>query len=135
VLAVVVVSLLGARLYLDSQWYVGVDNGKVAVYRGIPKQLLGIDLSHVVTDTAVRADRAESLRFYRGRLEEGISAESEEDAQRIVGQIQKDVDAIRSPSPPPPSPTPSPAKSPNRAAPKPSPKPSPKRTRAASPSP
>src|SRR5207245_9738737 len=42
-----VVALVATRIYVDRNWYVGVSDGQVAVYRGIPSKILGFGLSHV----------------------------------------------------------------------------------------
>jgi protein phosphatase len=89
-LAVVVVGLVGTRLYLDSQWYVGVSNGHVAIYRGIPASVAGFDLHHVVVVTTIPADVAESIEFYRD-LASGITAEGRSGADAIVQRIRDDL--------------------------------------------
>jgi PPM family protein phosphatase len=93
--AVVVLALVGLRAYLDSQWFVGVSNGHVAIYEGIPAEVAGFDLHHVVLETAISAAEAEQLAVYRTHLTDGITAESRADADQIVGQIQADVAAAR----------------------------------------
>ncbi|HEX9693974.1 MAG TPA: Stp1/IreP family PP2C-type Ser/Thr phosphatase, partial [Actinomycetota bacterium] len=44
IVALAVVALVGLRLYLDSQWYVGVSDGHVAIFRGIPTEVAGFEL-------------------------------------------------------------------------------------------
>jgi PPM family protein phosphatase len=95
VLAVVVLALVGLRMYLDAQWYVGVSNGHVAIYEGIPAGVAGFDLHHVVLETTISAAEAEQLAVYRTHLTDGITAESRADADQIVDQIQTDVVAAR----------------------------------------
>ncbi len=80
------------RLFVDRQWFVGVSEGNVALYRGIPAEPLGFDLTSLVEETQIPADAATQLAEYRD-LEEGITAESEEEARSIIAQIQADVDA------------------------------------------
>ncbi len=90
--AVIVLGLMGLRVYLDTQWYVGVSEGNVAIYRGIPAQVAGFRLHHVVVETTVPADVAESF----GRdLDEGITADDREAANAIVEQIRNDVEAAQ----------------------------------------
>lgn len=86
------------RLFVDRQWFVGVSGGNVALYRGIPAEPLGIDLATLVEETQIPADAATQLAEYRD-LEEGITAESEEEARSIIAQIQADVDAQQPPTP------------------------------------
>jgi PPM family protein phosphatase len=87
---VIVVALFGLRFYLDQQWYVGAANGRVAIFRGIPSQILGFRLSHAVVVTALPADAVGRLQFY-GDLPAGISAESRPAADDIVRQIGEDL--------------------------------------------
>lgn len=43
-LAVVALGMVGLRLYLDTQWFVGVSNGRVAIFRGVPTEVGGFEL-------------------------------------------------------------------------------------------
>jgi PPM family protein phosphatase len=90
-----VVLVLGAGLvafrgYLDRQWYVGEANGHVAIYQGIPVSVIGYDLSRVSVDTGISADAAKQLPLYAD-LDNGINANSYEDANAIVDQIRHDI--------------------------------------------
>ena len=89
-----VVALVGLRLYLDSQWYVGVSDGHVAIFRGIPTEVAGFDLHHVVVETTISAEKAESLAVHRN-LGDGITAEDRERASAIVEQIRLDVERMQ----------------------------------------
>ena len=96
--ALVIVFLVGTRVFLDSQWYVGVANGHVAIYRGIPASVVGFDLHHVVVETTIPAATAESLALYRD-LADGITADDREDADATVQRIRDDIARARSPGP------------------------------------
>ncbi|MEX0743263.1 MAG: Stp1/IreP family PP2C-type Ser/Thr phosphatase [Actinomycetota bacterium] len=89
-LAVVVLGMVGLRFYLDTQWFVGVSNGRVAIFRGVPAEIGGYDLNSVVVETTIRADDAQSLALYR-ELPDGITADDREAAEAIVEQIRRDV--------------------------------------------
>jgi len=90
--AVIVLGLVGLRVYLDTQWYVGVFEGNVAIYRGIPAEVAGFRLHHVVVETTIPAEVAESF----GRdLDQGITADDREAANAIVEQIRSDVEAAQ----------------------------------------
>lgn len=100
--ALVVLGLLAGAAALGYQWtqrqyYVSVNGGYVAVFRGIPQQLGSIDLStlHERSDVRVR----DLPEFARHRLEQPISASSLEDAEAIVETLAAEVK-------PPPEPTP-----------------------------
>jgi serine/threonine protein phosphatase PrpC len=98
--AVVVLGFVGLRWYLDSQWFVGVANGHVAIYQGIPADVAGYDLHHVVLETTIPAADAERLAIYRTRLPDGITAEDRTDAEQIVAQIREDVAPAPEPTKP-----------------------------------
>jgi len=85
-----VLAFVGLRLYLDTQWFVGVYNGRVAVFRGIPAEVGGIGLHSVVVETSIPAEDAQALPFYR-ELGDGITAADRESADAIVQQIRADV--------------------------------------------
>ncbi len=91
--AVVVIVLVGLRLYLDSQWYVGVAGGRVAVFRGIPAEVAGFELHHPVVVTGIPAAEAEALALYRD-LEDGITADDRAEADAIVEQIRTDLASL-----------------------------------------
>ncbi|MEX2407178.1 MAG: hypothetical protein WD834_07540, partial [Actinomycetota bacterium] len=91
-LAVVVLGMVGLRFYLDTQWFVGVSNGRVAIFRGVPAEIGGYDLNSVVVETTIRADDAQSLALYR-ELPDGITADDREAAEAIVEQIRRDVES------------------------------------------
>jgi protein phosphatase len=93
-LAVVVLGLVGLRFYLDTQWFVAVSNGRVAIFRGVPAEVAGYDLNSVVVETTIRADDAQSLALYR-ELPDGITADDREAAEAIVEQIRRDVESRR----------------------------------------
>lgn len=93
-LAVVILGMVGLRFYLDTQWFVGVSNGRVAIFRGVPAEVAGYDLNSVVVETTIRADDAQSLALYR-ELPDGITADDREAAEAIVEQIRRDVESRR----------------------------------------
>jgi PPM family protein phosphatase len=83
---------VGARVYIDRQWYVGVSEGRVAIYSGIPMEVLGYGLSHVEESTDLPADEAMRLQHW-SELDQGITASSLEDARAVVEQIREDLEA------------------------------------------
>ena len=82
--------LVGARMYLDRQWFVGIHDGNVSLFRGIPTEVLGLNLSTLVEETEIPAQSAEQLQTWRD-IGEGITAGSEAEAREIMAQIQSDV--------------------------------------------
>ena len=91
VLVVVVAgAYVGVRAYVGRQWYVGVSDGKVVVFHGVPVSFVGLHLSHVDTPTDLPATQAEALPLWHG-LSDGISARSRSDALAIVDQVRSDL--------------------------------------------
>jgi len=96
--AVLVLALVGLRLYVDSQWFVGVSEDRVAIFRGVPAQVVGFELHSVVLETPIDADEARALALYRD-LDDGITADDREGAEAIVEQIRVDVARARAEGP------------------------------------
>jgi protein phosphatase len=93
-IAVLVVGIVGLRVFLDSQWFVGVSNDRVAIFRGVPAEFIGLKLHSVVVETTIPAADAEELALYRD-LPDGITAENREAADAIVERIRDDVAAAQ----------------------------------------
>jgi serine/threonine protein phosphatase PrpC len=97
---VVVVVIVGGglfavkRYWVDQQWFVGESNGAVALYRGIPAAPLGFELFELFETTDLPATEVTGFPEYR-ELEQGITAESEQDARDIVAQMLRDVNEAR----------------------------------------
>ena len=87
---VLFVAYTAFRAYVDNQWYVGVSNGHVAIFQGIPAAPLGIELSHVDEDTGVDAADVERLQTFP-ELSEGINVDSREAAEATVEQMREDI--------------------------------------------
>jgi protein phosphatase len=81
---------VGARSFLNGQWYVGTSGGRVAVFQGIPASVLGVHLAHVRTVTPLFASEAVRLQGWE-TLREGITTKSEPEADAIVERIRTDL--------------------------------------------
>ena len=73
--------------YVRSQWFVGDDAGRVAVYRGVTGQVAGLELASVEERTGLSTARLSELD--RESIARGISAEGSDDAQRVVASLQE----------------------------------------------
>lgn len=83
---VLLVGLLGFTWWLGAQWFVGGNAGYVAVYQGVPQEVLGVSLSRVTTRTAIPVA---SLPYYdQSQLERTLEATTEADALRIVDELE-----------------------------------------------
>jgi protein phosphatase len=93
-LAVVLAAFVGGRAWLDSRWYVGVADGHVAIFRGIPTEVLGFRLSSVAAETKLPADEVATLPLYED-IANGLNVDTLADAQAQVAQIRDDLEAAR----------------------------------------
>ena len=89
-LAIVALGVVGFRVYLDTQWFVGVSNDRVAIFRGVPAEVAGLELHSVVVETSIPAEQAEAIALYQG-LPDGITADDRAGAEAIVESIREDV--------------------------------------------
>ncbi|HEX3298693.1 MAG TPA: Stp1/IreP family PP2C-type Ser/Thr phosphatase [Actinomycetota bacterium] len=93
VLATIVLLLVAYtvfRSYLERQWYLGVSDGHVALYQGIPAEPFGIHLSHVDLDTGIDVTAIAKFPSYQG-LNEGITYTSRDSALQTVAQMRADL--------------------------------------------
>ena len=104
VLALVVLgvgSWLGVRSWVNRSYFVGVSDGVVAIYRGLPTEFAGINLNRLEEKTTKPVSQVTEV--WRPRLEEGIRADSLKEARDIAARI------ATTPAPAPtPTPTPTP---------------------------
>jgi PPM family protein phosphatase len=92
-LIVIAAALFGVkRFFIDNQWFVGVSDGRVAIFSGIPAKPLGLDLSTVERETDLTAAEISQFTAW-STLEDGITADSQQDAESIVEQMQQDLEA------------------------------------------
>ena len=82
--------LFAAQTWLNNQWYVAINGsagtGTVGIYQGVQANLGGIALSTLRTDTGLPV--GELPLFDQELVSKGMPAESETDAQRIVGELE-----------------------------------------------
>ncbi|HEX2355247.1 MAG TPA: PP2C family serine/threonine-protein phosphatase [Micromonosporaceae bacterium] len=111
-LLLVLLGLLGGGLWYgwsvtQRQYYVGAtEDGKLAVFRGVPGQIAGLDLSTVrkTSDTTLE----ELTSVAQDRVKQGIQAKSELDAERQLAELTNEDPANPNLKPTcPPSPSPS----------------------------
>ncbi len=101
VLAVLAAAAVGFRQWTQTQYYVGADDGVVAIYRGIPQSVGPIALSEIVERSDVRL--AELPSYVRDRVEQTIHTADLEEARDRIAMLAEDATADE----PTPSPTPS----------------------------
>ena len=87
VAAIVFGALLGYQ-FTQRHYFVGVEDGRVAIFQGIQQDIGPISLSHVFEETTIEV---EDLPVYRQTVVEAtINATDLADARRIVEQLSND---------------------------------------------
>ncbi|MEU0154958.1 MULTISPECIES: PP2C family protein-serine/threonine phosphatase [Micromonospora] len=101
--------VFGGWSYTQRQYYVGAtDDGQLAVFRGVPGQVAGLDLSNVHATSGAKLD--DLTLAAQEQVKQGIQAKSEPDAERRLAELTSDDPANPNLKPLcPPSPTPGPA--------------------------
>jgi len=87
--AVAVAGWLGYR-WTQDQYYVGVDNGRIAVFRGIPQTVGPISLSEAVETS--RTEVVDLPGYFQDRLAATIPADDLADARRRVADLEDQAD-------------------------------------------
>ncbi|BCJ65416.1 PP2C family protein-serine/threonine phosphatase [Polymorphospora rubra] len=114
-LLVVLLGILGGGLwfgwdYTQRQYYVGAtEEGQLAVFRGVPGQIAGLNLSSVHQTSTTGLD--ELTAAAQEQVKQGIQAADEPDARRRLAELTDDVPTNPNLKPlcaPSPTPTPTP---------------------------
>jgi len=109
---VVIAAAWGAYAWTQTQYFVGVSNGNVAIYSGVSQNLGPISLSHLYRETAVKVD---SLPQYSQQLIQAtLPASTLGAAEQIISDLQLGTGSGTPPcdsAPATASPTPSPTAS------------------------
>ena len=87
---------VGAKLYIDRQWFVGVHEGNVAIFRGVNAEFVGISLASLEEQTDLSAAEAEQLSAWSG-LPDGIPSPTEPRPSEVVDQIRADLERAEPP--------------------------------------
>jgi len=94
-LVLVLLAVLGGGLfagwrYTQDQYYVGsTEAGQLAIFRGVPGQIAGLDLSSVNETSQAKLDDLTTTA--QDRVKQGIQAQSRDDAQRLLAALVSDV--------------------------------------------
>lgn len=82
--------LYGGWRYVQGQYYIGVQNGNVAIFRGVNQSVAGISLSSLV-QRYQNLPVAQVVPSDQGMIRQTITESSLTAAQSLVGQIQSGV--------------------------------------------
>jgi PPM family protein phosphatase len=85
--------LYGGWQYVQGQYYVGVQDGNVAIFRGVNQNLAGISLSSLVQRTNVPVGQL--VPSDQGMIQQTIAASSLTGAQTLVTHIRSGVNYCR----------------------------------------
>ena len=77
----------GAYQWTQTRYFVGENNGVVAIFRGVPENVGPFELSSLYEESTIEID--DLLLFEQERLEAAIPAESLEDARDILDRLRK----------------------------------------------
>ena len=89
--AIIAGAAWGTQTYLNTAAYLANDNGKVAVYRGVPGSVLGLSFSHLERTTDVTVDDLQP--GVANRLNEGIRVDDMEAADALVKEYEDEIAA------------------------------------------
>lgn len=109
-LGVLLLLALGAGAgyaYVQSQWYVGVDGERVAIYRGVTGSLAGVEFSGLDERTDLLVADLSALE--QDRVRGGEPLEDRAAAQAYVDRLRAQVQTRAPDATPAPPPTPAPA--------------------------
>ena len=94
-LLLVLLGVLGGGLFLgwqytQDQYYVGAtEQGQLAIYRGVPGQIAGLDLSSV-HEVSQQARLDDLTTVAQDRVKQGIHADSQENARQTLQELTSD---------------------------------------------
>lgn len=89
--AIIAGAIWGTSTYLNTTAYLTEDNGKVAIYRGVPGTVLGMSFSQLERTTDVSIDDLQPGTS--NRLQEGIRVDTVEAAEALVQEYEQEVAA------------------------------------------
>ncbi len=91
--------LIGGILYwVSTQWYVGVANGNVAVYQGVPSSLGPIPLQRLNMETAIAV--SDLPTYDQERVTQSIMVDSQEQAISTVTELEQRAQQCNGTNPP-----------------------------------
>lgn len=85
----------GFYYYVNNAYYLTNDGGKVALYRGLPGTIFGIDASELEQTTDI--DVSTLQPGVAGRLEEGIRVDDKAAAESLIEEYRKEAEKSETP--------------------------------------
>lgn len=98
--AVLTLALIGLALlwWISNQWYVGTNQGNVAIYQGVPGDIGPVGLQRLNMETSVAV--ADLPTLDQQRVEQSIVTDSQEQAISTVAELDARAQQCRSAEPP-----------------------------------
>ena len=91
IIGLLVLSIAGFLFFVSGEYYLGNNDGNVAIYQGVPGDVFGFSLSNLLETTSVEVD--DLPKTVQGQLETGIAFASEELAREAVESYRDQIDA------------------------------------------
>ncbi len=87
-------AFVGAQQYISNSAYLGVQDDKVTIYRGIPDEFLGMQLSSVEEVSQVSFQDLKKVQpGVAARISDNMRVDNVEEAQRLVQAYQEEIAA------------------------------------------
>jgi protein phosphatase len=87
--ALLIAAFIGFSLFVGKSWFVGSENGEVAIYKGIHGDFFGMNLYELTERTGVVVSDLPDAT--QKSLEEGIATASEDDARATVESYRSQI--------------------------------------------
>ena len=85
-IAAIVTGLFAAYNWTQSHYYVGADDGNVAIFQGVQQSIGPIELSHVFQPTSIKV--SDLPTFQQDAVNATINAENLRDAGEIISRLE-----------------------------------------------
>ena len=89
IIALLVVSLVIAVLFIRSEYYIGINGSTVAIYQGVPSKIAGIPLSNLIDTTTIEVKNLP--QSVQDKLALGIRVKDETEARETVEDYREQI--------------------------------------------
>lgn len=89
IIALLVVSLVIAVLFIRSEYYIGINGSTVAIYQGVPSKIAGIPLSNLIDTTTIEVKNLP--QSVQDKLALGIRVKDETEARKTVEDYREQI--------------------------------------------
>ena len=89
IIALLVVSLVIAVLFIRSEYYIGINGSTVAIYQGVPSKIAGVPLSNLIDTTTIEVKNLP--QSVQDKLALGIRVKDETEARETVEDYREQI--------------------------------------------